>query len=775
MEIPVDVENDAFCAELDAVMQREEAAAAARRRQPPVDGSARVPRETSAGVQIVARNSPGVSPMPAYSHLNQQSVLPELNNRQSSGEPKGGQFQQPYQQQEWPPPHVHGSQGQAGHHSPQQLRPLSQHSESPQMLSSSQQQQPQMTAEGVGSTLAKKYKVVIHFASKDRLEASMAPYAERLIGHFKAVGGWYIHTSKRWSFPIGRLQELEARLKKDNVTVEGLPPFVRRAIDKLSHCSDDTALYQSIPPALEQKLFPFQREGVKFILRRGGRGLIGDEMGLGKTLQAIALLSCYASELPALIMVPSSLRLQWSHELQESLGVPASDVWVVWSMQDADLGGVYNIVSYDFVPKLEDAIRNKNFQVVIADESHYLKNHKAQRSRCSVPALQRARRAILLTGTPSPSRPAELFQQLSALHRACFGNFAVFAERFCAGGKFGFATGSSNLPELHALLETYLMVRRLKKDVLTQLPDKRRQKVLLQVSPRELEPCTKLLQQIDAVRGALEASADTSELGLLRAKHENLVNQLYVATADAKAGAVQAYLADLLESNTKFLVFGLHKGLMDAMEVTIAKHLGPLQQKYIRVDGHTQGGDRQGLVDQFQKNESTRVAILSIRAAGVGINLTAASTVVFAEYAWNPGDILQAEDRAHRIGQKDSVNIYFLHVNGTADDMLWNTLQAKLANVTGALDGSANDSHLKLEETSLAPPRQLAGQGTLESWRQPLVLHNTKTSPSGPGAPMVGARQPDTLAGTKRKLSMGDEGKGADGPMDRFLQRGPSQ
>lgn len=468
----------------------------------------------------------------------------------------------------------------------------------------------------------------------------------------------------------------------------------------------------------------FQREGVKFALKHGGRVLIGDEMGLGKTVQAIALLAAYKDEWPALIVTPSSLREQWADALHRWLGVTEDRIHVVHSGKDvatvpSSSGSrlQFLIVSYNFVPKMEAVLQDFTGCVVL-DEAHYIKDGSAQRTKATLPVLKRARRTFLLTGTPALNRPKEIFTQLSGLLPEAKLKMRDFGERYCQGNRFDKYGGASNLEELHAVLRGTVMVRRLKSQVLSQLPSKRRQQVFLTLDNEAKKELAGLSKQLDGVKQAMaqlarqnEASHGAVSVGGGKMEENKVIMELYHKTGELKAKAVQDYIQTLLDAGQKFLIFAHHTSLLDAIEFTCNRHKGC---KFIRIDGKTPSENRQRLVNSFQQNEDVKVAILSIRAAGVGLTLTAASTVVFAEMTWTPGEIHQAEDRVHRIGQASAVNIYFLHVRNSIDEIIWQNLQNKLENLGQTLDGV--DQSMEVSGVRFMPER---GQVSLDGFMVP--------------------------------------------------------
>ena len=554
-----------------------------------------------------------------------------------------------------------------------------------------------------------------------------------------------------------------ATLPSPRVSVEPPCSIAAAALDfalKLPCDEEVEEAYGRVPPSLHAAMFPFQREGVRYVLRRGGRALIGDEMGLGKTVQAIALLAAYRDDWPALVLCPSSLRDTWAAAL---------DTWLPPSMRPpggprvvltgsgvgeacreagacrgahggsgggASGGGGDNqthvrappgivVLSYALLTKAAHVLGGARFGFVVADESHYLKDRKAQRTAAAAPLIRAARRAVCLTGTPALNRPVELFAQLSALCPAVFPSLKPFAERYCAGGFSGaFATGCSNPEELHGLLSCVAVVRRLKAEVLTQLPPKIRSRIVLNV--RIGAELRRMRNELGGAEGgdsavALGGGGGGSGSGASGGGGDGdgeqdgcnggggggdggqkaLMLRLYAETGAAKADACADYMLSVLESSAspvKFLFFAHHTCVLDA----VSARLAAARVGCMRIDGRTPVGERASRVASFQTDPAVRCAVLSIKAAGVGLTLTAASHVVFGELTWTPGEVVQAEDRAHRIGQRSSVNVHILHAPGTADDFLWKAIQHKLAALGQVLDGVGGDM--------AAPTRDVAPQ-----------------------------------------------------------------
>ncbi|XP_068663502.1 uncharacterized protein [Aristolochia californica] len=537
------------------------------------------------------------------------------------------------------------------------------------------------------------------------------------------------HSKERlWMFPLSSLIFAEKVFDKVNgakVEVQKLDPLVKSALIASSAVPDLQDLYSRIPSHIESALLPFQRDGVRFVLQHGGRALLADEMGLGKTLQAIAFASCVRDSWPVLILSPSSLRLHWASTIMEWLQISPIDILVVLSQwggsnregftivhsntkHDIHLDGLFNIISYDVVPKLQNTLLASDFKIVIADESHFLKNAQAKRTNASLPVLKKAQYVLLLTGTPALSRPIELFKQLEALFPDVYRNIHDYGRRYCKGGVFGLYQGASNHEELHNLMKATVMIRRLKKDVLKELPEKRRQQVFLSLDEKDMVQLRALFRELEVVKKKIKTCQSQEEIDGLKFMQKNLINKIYHDSAEAKIPAVLDYLAMVIEAGCKFLIFAHHQPMLNSIHQFLQKK----KVGCIRIDGSTPQSSRLTLITEFQEKDEIKAAVLSIKAAGVGLTLTAASTVIFAELSWNPGDITQAEDRAHRIGQVFSVNIYYLLANDTVDDMLWDVVQNKTENLGQMLDGCENT----LEVSASQMPSSPAKQGTLDSF-----------------------------------------------------------
>ncbi|NXA93641.1 SMAL1 protein, partial [Melanocharis versteri] len=534
--------------------------------------------------------------------------------------------------------------------------------------------------------------------SRLRFEVDIG-YSAEVIGVFKQMDSRnYDMNTRKWNFLLEDYPKLmEVLLSLVSVEVEPLPEAVIKTFAaQLQRSPSQTDIPDADLSVVDSKivtsLMPFQREGVNFAISRNGRLLLADDMGLGKTIQAICIAAYYQQEWPLLVVTPSSVRFTWAeafHRWLPSLSPGSTNVIV--SGKDNLTGSLINIISFDLLSRMDKQLKSI-FQVVIVDESHFLKNTKTARCQAAMPLLKAAKRVILLSGTPAVSRPAELYTQIAAVQPSFFPQFHSFGLRYCDARKMPWGwdySGSSNLTELKILLEESIMIRRLKSDVLSQLPAKQRKMVV--VAPEGISAKTKAVLAAEAKKMAKGYESKQQE------KEALLV--FFSRTAEAKIRSVVEYILELLESgNNKFLVFAHHKIMLDAIVAELKKkHI-----EHIRIDGSTSSAERQALCQKFQLSEKQAVAVLSLTAANMGLTLSAADLVVFAELFWNPGILIQAEDRAHRIGQTSSVNVHYLVAKGTADDYLWPMIQEKIK-VLGEAGLSETNFSETAESTNYRP------------------------------------------------------------------------
>jgi len=477
-----------------------------------------------------------------------------------------------------------------------------------------------------------------------------------------------------------------------SVKIKDLDPRITGELRK-EKCSRPEVDWNHIPKSIEEILYPFQREGVEYAIQRDGKALIADDMGLGKTIQAIAVSSYYKPDWPVLVVCPSSVRLNWRAEFCKWMGEHIHEDEVNVILKGSQKIRIHKnekhlkvvVISYGLIAKKIEEIKAIDFKIIICDESHYIKTATAQRTKALVPLLKKTKRVLLLTGTPAMSRPIELHTQVEALKPGLLGKKAAYGERYCGAQQrqYGYRTvmeykGAHCLRELHLLLKEHCMIRRLKANVLKDLPPKTRTAVMTEVKSKKLE---QMKMKIDDMRSAINGMEGG---GGPNNEQRQMLIKMYQETGRAKVPATKEFITELIEADKKFLVFAHHQCVLDELE----KHVKSKKVRYFRIDGAVKAEDRQRGVEEFQREGSDmRVAILSIMAAGQGLTLTAADLIVFAELQWTPANLIQAEDRVHRIGQVNHTTIYYIVAKGSLDDQMWPLISQKMRVLGASLDG----------------------------------------------------------------------------------------
>lgn len=475
-----------------------------------------------------------------------------------------------------------------------------------------------------------------------------------------------------------------------------------------------------IPCPAGEEYQPFQKVGILFAVHQNNV-LLADECGLGKTIETIGLLNWLQETegvQQTLVICPANLKINWQRELDRFL-FKNYGVNIVSSTNGINTAAV-QIISYQILEKYEDAIKSRVWDVLAVDEAHYLKNQRSQRSRfvlgyqfkvgeVGIPPIE-AKRKLYLTGTPDVNgRPKELWPLIHSLDPVTWDSWKKFAIEYCAAEvdpktkKLKVPRdGASNLRGLQVKLRATIMVRRLKTEVLTELPKKRRQVIELPQDGCE-QPILEELQAFELYKVELEKMKEACE----KAKtsddpedHKKAVRQLRAGvtfafsqiakmrhrTALAKMPMVLAHLDALVkEEKLKVVVFGHHHDVLNA----IKDHF---KDTAVILTGEVLPKLKQAAVDRFQTDDTCRLFVGSTQAAGVGHTLTASSHVVFVELDWVPGVLSQAEDRCCRIGQLFSVLVQHLVLSGSLDA----TMAKRVIQKQARIDESMNP---ELEET----------------------------------------------------------------------------
>ncbi len=550
------------------------------------------------------------------------------------------------------------------------------------------------------------------------------PFSYETLGKVKEIyGAKYNGISKTWSVQIDIEKKFEAFKKFVMTSGFSLTSNAQDEYNKLdkSYSGQKTTkaelsvLSKSASsdleiPGLGGKLRPFQKAGVEYVLK-AKRAFIADEMGLGKTVQALAALEADKA-FPALVVCPATLKYNWEREATKWL--PKRSISVIG--KEENFNSDVTIINYDLLKKYQEELKSKHFIAIIFDESQYCKNYKAQRTQLATELAKGCRLRLALTGTPILNRPQELLSQLQILDRINdMGGFWEFAKRYCGAIKTRYGwdfSGSANTEELHKKLRETCYIRRDKKEVLPELPEKTRVKIPMEIDNKtEYKNAEKDLisfLQKKAIedqefKESLKGKTDEEQKQLKKQREDQTAYKASRAeqlvkiettkqmAAKGKLNSVKEWIQDFLETGQKLVVFGTHKDIVNDISTSFNAP---------KITGDTSIEDRQKAVDNFQNDPKTNLIVANIQAGGTGLTLTASSNVAFIEQGWNPGTHDQAEDRVHRIGQKDAVTAYYFLGKDTIDENINDLIEEKRDVVSSVTDGKSSGDVSIIKELS---------------------------------------------------------------------------
>lgn len=524
-------------------------------------------------------------------------------------------------------------------------------------------------------------------------------YSERLVTAVKQLPGRRFNaTDKTWRLP--RIAEVEV--------LEFAKANKAKVVDK----DEIQAKFLEVPPMpeldfeipLNRPLYPYQKQGVAYNIEKK-RTIIGDQPGLGKTAQAIASIigaSIKGEEsFPCLVVCPSTLKVNWQREWMmwgnERAVILSDDIKNRWPIL-INLGKAkVFIVNYESLKKyfVESIDRDKSkvtlrdikfkgninfFNSVIIDESHRCKAFNTLQTKFVKGICKDKNYVLALTGTPVVNKPQDLVPQLGIIDQLdAMGGYARFMRRYVDHAN------AEMHNELASLLRINCFYRREKHEVLQDLPSKQRQMVLCDITTRKEyeEAKADVLEYLAKWKNATDEQLERAARGEIMVQIGNLKK----ISARGKMNSVFEYVDDVIDAGEKIIVFAHHHEILDQL-------IERYDRCCVAITGKVGNDERQIAVDRFQNDSSVLVAVCGIRAAGVGITLTASSRVAFVELAWHPADHEQCEDRAHRIGQVDSVQCTYFIGRETYDEDIYNLINEKREmsnNITGAVDNTSED------------------------------------------------------------------------------------
>lgn len=505
---------------------------------------------------------------------------------------------------------------------------------------------------------------------------------------FKGIRRWWTNDPRK----VARLLKISSDVQLESNIVEEISQ-AQKTFQAAIESSYASKADIEVPSPEGLTYLPFQKAGIKYILEREAT-LLGDEMGLGKTIQVAGVLNADPTLTKVLVICPKNARLVWRNLLGEWLTRPMPIGLATgqeWPLTDIV------VINYDILGNWVEMILGASWSIVVADEIHYIKNPKTKRTKRTTQIFKQAPKRVGLTGTPIVNRPIELFPILKALDPGSWTSYWKYAQRYCDAHNSGWGwdvSGASNLDELQEKLRSTIMIRRLKSEVMKELPPKFRQivpvppngleklieaeNVLLDKQLEETKALSELIQTLDPKVSKKEYADAVVKLKQLELVHFEEMAKLRHTTALAKVPYVAEHIAHLFETVEQIVLFGWHRDVLEALKEELKDYTS------IMLIGGASDKVREEAEKGFQAGKY-QLFIGNILAAGIAITLTASSTVVFAELDWVPGNMTQAEDRCHRIGQHDNVLVQHVVLDGSMDARLAKVLIEKQKVLDAAL------------------------------------------------------------------------------------------
>ncbi|MBI1662724.1 MAG: DEAD/DEAH box helicase [Nitrosopumilus sp.] len=441
------------------------------------------------------------------------------------------------------------------------------------------------------------------------------------------------------------------------------------------------------------KLLNFQKEGLDFLMKSSGNALLADEMGLGKTVQTLSYVATEKQTFPVLVVAPLVTLNNWEREIEKFLKKKSRNGRLIESdspsvtlirtgkKKELPKTDIY-VINYELLFKRYDDLAKVGIKTVVCDEVHNLRSKTTQKYKSikKLAALSSVSYRIGLSGTPIYNRGSEIWPIIDILKPGLLGSFKEFCEYFCYVNEKGKAIVLENKrASLRNELQKHVMLRRKKSDVLKELKDKVRYKeVIAADTDYYLEELDKIWKQLEEEQKDAE-----SEFSKSASYHRAIQSERQIAGL-AKLPHVINFVKNIMEIEESVVVFCHHKVIHKLLHESL-QEFSP-----VSIIGGQSDSVRQDQIDKFQKGES-KLMIAGIRAGNVGINLTRAKYVIFAELDWSPAIHRQAEDRLHRIGQKNTVFAYYLIGNGTLDDHVANVLVDKSYEIDEIMDESVEN------------------------------------------------------------------------------------
>ena len=459
-------------------------------------------------------------------------------------------------------------------------------------------------------------------------------------------------------------------------------------VKKITHTKIEKLSKATPGKQFRGKLLDFQKEGLDFLLKSSGNALLADDMGLGKTVQTLAYVASEKQSMPVLVIAPLVTLTNWQREIERFMkkksrngriienGNPTSTM--IRTGKREDLGNFdFYIINYELLHKRLGDLLKLNIRTLVCDEVQHLRSKTTQKYTAikKLAALKSINYRVGLSGTPIYNHGSEIWSIVDILKPGLLGNFKEFCEYFCYLDERGKAIVLENKrTSLHEELKKHVMIRRKKSDVLKDLKDKVRYKEIIAADE------TYYKNQLDQIWHKHEEELKNAETEFYKsASYQRAIQSERQAAGIAKLPHVIDFVKNIMEIEESVVVFCHHKSIHKLLHESLHE-FSP-----VSIIGGQTDKARQDSIDRFQ-NGDTKLMIAGLRTGNLGINLTRAKYVIFAELDWSPAYHYQAEDRLHRIGQKNTVFAYYLIGSGTLDDHVADILVDKSYEIDAIMD-----------------------------------------------------------------------------------------
>jgi len=490
------------------------------------------------------------------------------------------------------------------------------------------------------------------------------------------------------------LEILSKSVWQRKARVKVIKKLPNRKIEKLS---------KAIPKKqFRGKLLNFQKMGLDFLLKSSGNALLADDMGLGKTVQTLAYIASEKQSLPAVVVAPLVTLTNWQREIERFMKkkskngrIVEHDVPTITSIRSGkqkELGDYdFYLINYELLYKRQIDLSKLKIHTLVCDEVQHLRSKTTKKYRAvkKLAGMKSVKYRVGLSGTPIYNHGSEIWPIVDILKPGLLGSFKEFCEYFCYQDERGKAiVVPSKRDGLRHVLQRDVMLRRKKSDVLKELKDKVRYKETIDADE------TYYKNELNKIWSKLEEEQKNAETEFSKvASYQRAIQSERQAAGVAKLHHVIDFVKNIMEIEESVVVFCHHKSIHKLLHESL-QEFNPAA-----IIGGQTDKIRQENIDNFQ-NGDTKLIIVGLRAGNLGINLTRAKYVIFAELDWSPAIHRQAEDRLHRIGQKNTVFAYYLIGKRTLDEHVANILVDKSYEIDAIMDES-HDAYENKEKAKL--------------------------------------------------------------------------